>query len=139
MENYKRLTEIDPEQNYEGYLWWSDAASPKVYQNQQLPKWPEERANPFIIEGQLYNKSSNKSYSIRFVDGGYLVHCFELNELNDRVKDKIEKEYLSNRLDGVLKLCFIEFWRPQEDDLCEGMAVLQPAETVFVGFNCTED
>ena len=86
MENNKiKLTEIDPSQNYEGYLWWSDAASPKVYQKQQLPKWPEEKSNPFIIEGQLYDDNNKKSYSIRFVDGDYQISCFDLKHLEIRI------------------------------------------------------
>jgi CRISPR type III-associated protein (TIGR04423 family) len=138
MENYKKLTEIDPEQKYEGYLWWSHATSPKVYQNQQLPEWPEGKSNPFIIEGQLYDKSNKKSFSIRFVDGNYLIQCFDLNKLKEL--ECIKKEYLPNRFpEDINKLCFREFWRPVKDELCEGMNVLQPAETVFVGFNCKED
>lgn len=137
--NKIKLTDIDLSQSYEGYLWWSNKPKPEVYQNQQLPEWSKEKANPFIIEGQLYDMSNKMSYSIRFVDGEYFIHCFDVNELNTKVKDKIEKEYLSNRLDGVSKLRFIEFWRPQEDKLCEGMEVLQPAEVVFVGFKNKED
>ena len=139
MENNKiKLTEIDPSQNYEGYLWWSDATSPEMYQNQQLPTWPEEKSNPFIIEGQLYDDNDEKSYSIRFVDGEYVVHRYNLNELKGL--EYIKKEYLPNRFSGGIKtLCFKDFWQPQQDKLCEGMDVLQPAETVFVGFKFKED
>lgn len=144
MENYKKLTEIDPEQKYEGYLWWSHATSPEVYQNQQLPEWPEEKSNPFIIEGQLYDKSNKKSFSIRFVDGEYIIRKYDLEKMELEIQEKkcesIVKKYIPNRFpDNIKKICFQEFWRPQEDDLCEGMNVLQPAETVFVGFNCKED
>ena len=147
MKNNKlKITEIDPSQNYEGYLWWSDQTTPKVLNNEPITELPKGN-NPFIIEGQLYDGYNQKSYSIRFVDGDYMIKYFDLKELNDKVKDKIEKEYLSNRLVGVSKLRFIEFWRPVKDKLCgskigqekdkdfEGMEVLQPAETVFTGFN----
>jgi len=137
MENYKlKLTVIDTTKSYEGYLWWSDKTKPDVYRNEKLPEW-KEHLNPFIIEGQLYDNVNQKSYTIRFVDGNYLVNCFDLNELNGL--DYIPKEYLSNRIDGVSKLCFREYWRPVEDELCEGMEVLQPAEVVFVGFKNKED
>jgi CRISPR type III-associated protein (TIGR04423 family) len=156
MGNYKKLTEIDPEQKYEGYLWWSDAASPEVYQNQQLPQWHEEKSNPFIIEGQLYDKSNNKSYSIRFVDGEYIIRKYDLEKMELEKQEKkcetIVKKYLPNRFpESIHKLLFKEFWRPVNDKLCgskigkendknfEGMEVLQPAETVFVGFNFKED
>jgi CRISPR type III-associated protein (TIGR04423 family) len=37
-------------------------------------------------------------------------------------------------MENVQKMKFRQYWRPVEDDLCEGMKVLQPAELVFVGF-----
>jgi CRISPR type III-associated protein (TIGR04423 family) len=114
-------------------LWWSDDQLPKVYKNEILPDWPANTANPFIIEGKLYDATNQKSYSIRFVDGDYLVNCFDLSELKDR--EFIRKDYLPNRLDGVKKLCFKEFWKPEPDTFCEEMPVLQPAENVFIGFN----
>jgi CRISPR type III-associated protein (TIGR04423 family) len=134
--NNIKLSEIDLNQNYQGYLWWSNQPKPKVYNMEPLPGWRESK-NPFIIEGQLYDDSNKKSYSIRFTDGEYVVLCFDLNSLTGL--EYIKKEYLSNRLDGVNKIYFEEFWKTINDDLCEGMDVLQPAETVFVGFNWMED
>lgn len=137
MENYKKLTEIDPEQKYEGYLWWSDRPTPTVLNNEPIKELPEGN-NPFIVEGQLFDKVHDKSWSIRFVDGNYYIMRFDLNDLNGL--ECIPKNYLPNRFpDSIKKLCFREFWRPQKDYLCEGMQVLQPAETVFVGFNFKED
>lgn len=130
--NAIKITEIPINCQYEGYLWWSNAQIPKVFKNEPLPEWPGEKANPFIIEGQLYDLEGQKSYSIRFVDGEYFIQYIDLKELNGL--ESIKKEYLTNRMDGVQKLCFKEFWRPVEDKLCEGMEVLQPAEVVFVGF-----
>ena len=48
------------------------------------------------------------------------------------------KEFLPNRIKGIEKLCFLEYWKPQKDNLCEDMEVLQPAELVFIGFNDKE-
>jgi len=139
-----KLTEISLSQNYDGYLWWSDQPTPQILNNEPIKELPIGN-NPFIIEGQLFDSENNKSYSIRFVDGEYLINCFDLNELSEL--EYIKKEYLPNRIDGVQKLCFREFWRPVKDKLCgskigeekekefEGMEVLQPAEVVFVGFN----
>lgn len=139
METYKfKLTDIPRQANYEGYLWWSNADSPKVYKNKTLPEWPGENANPFIIEGQLFDIEGDKSYAIRYVDGQYLVNYFDLIVL--KKFEYISKEYLPNRIEGVTKLCFREYWRQEQDSLCEGMQVLKPAENVFVGFNkCKED
>jgi len=132
-----RITDIEPAMLYDGYLWWSDKTTPDVYKHEKLPEW-NNQTNPFIIEGQLINKSKSISWSIRFVDGDYLVKRYDLAEFEKNTTDKklkfIEKQYLANRLDGLHKLCFKEFWRPIEDDLCEGMEVLMPAETVFIGF-----
>lgn len=127
---------IDLTQNYEGYLWWSHQTSPNVLNDEPISQLPEGK-NPFIIEGQLYDDKNKKSYSIRFIDGGYMVKSFDLNNLKEL--EFIDKQYLPNRLDGVKQLCFKEFWRPVEDKLCEGMDVLQPAEIVFVGFKYKEE
>lgn len=133
MENNKlKITGIDPSQNYEGYLWWSDKTTPIILNNEPIKELPDGN-NPFIVEGQLFDKEHDKSWSIRFIDGDYLINCFDLKELKGL--DFITKSYLSNRFDGNQKLYFNEFWRPEKDELCEGMVVLQPAELVFVGFN----
>jgi CRISPR type III-associated protein (TIGR04423 family) len=139
MENNKiKLTEILTGNLYEGYLWWSNAQEPMVYQNETLPDWPGETDNPFIIEGNLVNKANNLSYSIRFVDGDYQVNRFDLKELND--KEFISKVYLPNRFSpGIKKLCFKEFWKQVPDEFCENMQVLKPGETAFIGFNCKEE
>lgn len=116
---------------FDGYLWWSDETVPKVYDGEKIPELPASN-NPFIVEGQLYDPDNKKSYAIRFVDGDYLINCFDLKKLNGL--DSIVKEYIPNRIDGKSKLYFKEFWRPVKDELCEGMEVLKPAEFVFIGF-----
>jgi CRISPR type III-associated protein (TIGR04423 family) len=73
-------------------------------------------------------------------------------EKQEKKCETIVKKYLPNRFpESIHKLLFKEFWRPVNDKLCgskigkendknfEGMEVLQPAETVFVGFNFKED
>lgn len=138
MEKHKiTLAHIPNPASYDGYLWWSNADKPLVYKNESLPVWPEEGSNPFIIEGQLFDKQTRKSFSIRFIDGSYCIHCADLNEFKSI--EYIEKEYLPNRMEGISKLCFREYWRPEEDDLCEGMEVLKPAELIFVGFKNREE
>jgi CRISPR type III-associated protein (TIGR04423 family) len=146
MENNKlKLSDIPQQANYEGYLWWRNDQTPKVYKNEPLPEWPGEKANPFIIEGQLFDKENQKSYSIRLIDGEYLIHKYNLKKMDLEKQEKkyetIVKYFLPNRFpDSIQKLCFKEFWRPAKDELCEGMDVLQPAENVFVGFNkCKEE
>ena len=139
MENNKiKLIEILTNNLYEGYLWWSNAQEPMVFQNEALPDWPGETDNPFIIEGNIVSKENMLSYSIRFVDGEYQVNRYDLKDLKD--KEFISKVYLPIRFSpGIKKLCFKEFWKPVPDEFCENMQVLKPAETVFIGFNCKEE
>ncbi len=138
MENKMTLIDIPINARYEGYLWWSNSQEPMSYQNESVPIWPTEKDNPFIVEGNLFDKSNHLSYSIRFVDGKYIVNRFDLNELKDT--EFIFKSYLPNRFPSAIKkLCFKEFWRSVPDEFCEGMPVLKPAENVFIGFNCKED
>jgi len=138
MENNKmKLFDIPAKANYDGYLWWSNAQEPNVFQNESLPEWPGETDNPFIVEGNLADKENQLSYAIRFIDGEYIVNRFDLNELNDT--EFIFKSYLPNRFpDNIKKLCFKEFWKPMTDEFCVDMPVLKPAEVVFIGFNSKE-
>lgn len=130
--------------NCHGYIWYSDKNTPEVIYNidYELPGF-ENDSNPFIVEGQLYGTVEGKkvSYSIKYIDGKYLVQKYDVSQLE---KDKIICEphsYLPNRMEdkGVKTLHFREYWREVEDELCEGMSTLQPAEFVFVGFNLKED
>ena len=50
-----------------------------------------------------------------------------------------QREFISNRIDGVSKLKFLQYWGEQKDDLCEDMQVLQPSDLVFVGFKTKEE
>ncbi len=138
METKNKLKSIPVSNTYEGYLWWSDRQSPEVYQNQILPGWPSETANPFIVEGQLWDQERQQSYSIRFVDGEYFVNSFNLKDLKER--EYIPKEYLPNRFPKeIRKLCFREYWYSEPDEFCEGMEVLKPSMIVFTGFNDQEE
>jgi len=138
MENNKiAIKDIPLEENYEGYLWLSNETKPHVYQNEPLEKVMLESVNPFIIEGNLLDKNNRKSYSIRFIDGNYIVNEFDLKELNEKYsEDSISKEYIPNRFpEKINKLYFREYWIPKKDEQCKGMEVLKPAMEVFTGFN----
>lgn len=114
---------------YEGYLWMSDAQSPRVIDNEEFDLELPDEANPFIVEGQLFNREEGISISIKYVDGKYL--CKEYSVGNQTACDT--KVFYANRMEGK-KLRFFQYWRDAANDLCEGMPVLQPAELVFVGF-----
>lgn len=115
---------------YEGYLWYSDQPRPKILNNEEFElEHISDDANPFIVEGLLFDGKT--SISIKYADGGYITSQCNIQELEGVRKE--EQEFYSHRMDGR-RLKFYQFWRPAEDDLCEKMEVLQPAELVFVGF-----
>ena len=114
---------------YQGYLWYSNEKQPQVFDNEAFELEIADDANPFIIEGQLYD--GKKSVSIKYVDGKYIVKSYETDSLTGEFQEQV---FHSHRMDGK-RLKFKQFWKEQPDDLCEGMKVLQPAELVFVGFD----
>lgn len=126
---------------YEGYLWYSNRETPEILDKQALTL-PEEGTNPFVVEGQLYNESEGLSYSIKYVDGQYIVHQFQVK---DAPKDTSLMAYLPNRM-GNRRLLFLRCWEEvfQKDNVDglggpEGLPVLMQAKNVFVGFKKQED
>lgn len=123
---------------YEGYVWYSNAKDPKVI-NHTFSLEIDEKANPFIIEGQLYDVERKHSISIKFVDGTYIVHEYDIDEPKSDFIEIEHKTFVSNRMGGK-RLQFLQYWRNMESTkkiqnlTCEGMVVLSPAELVFVGF-----
>ena len=126
---------------YEGYLWYSNRETPEILDKQALTL-PEEGTNPFVVEGQLYNEAEGLSYSIKYIDGQYVVHQFQTK---DTPKDSSRMVYLSNRM-GNRKLLFLRCWEEvfQKDNVDglggpEGLPVLMQTKNVFVGFKKQED
>jgi CRISPR type III-associated protein (TIGR04423 family) len=117
--------------SYQGYLWFSDQKEPEII-NGIFEKEIDDKTNPFIVEGQLFDGSN--SISIKYIDGKYIVNIYDINSDNFKNVDFKEVTYLPNFKGGDL-LRFRQYWRPQSDTLCEGMDVLHPAELVFVGFD----
>lgn len=118
---------------YDGYIWYSDKSKPEIFQNQDFEFDADKIGNPFIIEGQLYDDQKKFSYSIKFVDGKYICKKYEVESTDFNKKDVEIKTFHANRMDN-LKLQFLQYWKEEDDELCEGMKVLQPKELVFVGF-----
>ena len=117
----------------EGYLWWSDQQEPKVYQDEQIDIILDETKNPFVVEGQLYDKEEKKSYGIKYVDGQYLINIYEVEDSDLTNKDNESKRFLSNRMGGRW-LEFLRYWEEKNDENCMGMPVLTFTKNVFVGF-----
>ena len=126
--------------NCEGYLWWSDQQSPQVYKNEALDICLDEAKNPFVVEGQLYDKELHNSYSIKYIDGQYLIHLFKVEEQDFVNPDNELKNFLlnSNRMNGRW-LKFLHYWEEKNDENCMNMPVLTFTKNVFVGFKEKEE
>ena len=118
---------------YEGYMWYSDAKEPQIYDQEEKDWVIKEDENPFIVEGQLYDTENMKSISIKFVDGEYLVQTHDIDSLDFHRANVDIKVFQSNRMNGR-KLRFLQYWNEKEDELCENMKVLVPSKRVFAGF-----
>lgn len=122
----------------EGYLWWSDQQEPKVYQDEQIDIILDETKNPFVVEGQLYDKEEKKSYSIKYVDGLYLINIYKVEAGDLTNKDNEPKCFLSNRMGGRW-LKFLRYWEEKKDENCMDMPVLTFTKSVFIGFKEKEE
>lgn len=118
----------------EGYLWWSDQQKPKVYQDELIDICLDETENPFVVEGLLYDEENKESYSVKYVDGLYLINKYKVDESDFINIDNEEKSYLSNRM-GDRWLKFIRYWEEKEDRNCMDMPVLTLTKNVFIGFD----
>ncbi len=137
------IVEIKP-LTYEGYLWMSDREEPTVFENQPV-KMPKEGDNPFVAEGQLFNKESGLSYSIKYVDGQYIIQENVVTEEDKNNPDNETKTYLANRM-GDRQLQFLRYWEEvlDEDNYKDsanpkGLPVLTQTKNVFIGFKEKEE
>lgn len=124
--------------NSEGYLWWSDQEEPEIYDGKVIDICLDEKKNPFVIEGQLYDKDEKKSYSIKYVDGQYLINKYKVETIDFSNTDNEPKSFLSNRMEGRW-LKFLRYWEEKKDENCMDMPVLTFTKNIFVGFKEKED
>lgn len=119
--------------NYEGYIWMSDSKTPVIIDKE----WEcevDDCDNPFIIEGQLYNRDTGKSISIRHIDGRYYVGEGVVAESDYHDPNVDVAEYIPHRMPGIRALRFLQYWTPEPDNLCEGLNTLVPSIRLFAGF-----
>ena len=127
---------------YQGYIWYSDEQAPKVYDNAEVGFELDDNANPFVIEGQLYDRAEDRSVSIKFIDGKYHINTYsgKTGQFNDAsgeilTKGDIEHYAPSNRLGLSDKvLYFTRMWRETEDMINDNWKTLCPSGLVFKGF-----
>ncbi len=139
MDNILNLPENN---NYEGYVWKSDSTKP-ILVNGRLPECIhslKETSNPYILEALLFDREKYMSYSIKNIDGKYIInkkevpkqYCQSSKELN--LPDNITlKKYYGNRMEGK-RMVFLQYWAEEEDIFNKSIKVLRPAEVVFIGF-----
>lgn len=126
--------------NYEGYIWMSDATKPTVY----YPATPinivlDDKANPFILEGELYDARRGESISFRFADGHYFINKIPITQEYLKESEYVtKKEFIAQRMPNIGKLKYLQFWEEIKDPLCENMETLQPSNLAFVGFKAEE-
>ena len=127
---------------YQGYLWLSDEHAPKVYDNEDVGFELDDTANPFVIEGQLYAPTEDRSVSIKFIDGKYLINTYsgktlQFNNVSDAklTEGDIEQYIPSSRLNLTGKaLYFARIWTKTKDEINDGWTTLRPTGLVFKGF-----
>lgn len=122
----------------EGYLWWSDQQEPQVYADVELDISLDATKNPFVVEGQLYDKKEHTSYSVKYIDGQYHINIYKVEDADFTNPNNETKNYLSNRM-GDHWLKFLRYWEEKEDENCMNMPVLTFTKNVFVGFKEKED
>lgn len=122
---------------YEGYLWPSDSRQPLFYDGTEEAEITlDDAANPFIVEGNLWDEAAGESIYIRYADGQHHVCRTSIREID--MANATQKTYQAHRLPGVGGLNFLQCWEAEADGLCEGMAVMRPSRLVFVGFKRKE-
>jgi CRISPR type III-associated protein (TIGR04423 family) len=128
--------EINKQAKYEGYIWHSDQTHPQVLRGKEFDlDQLMDGANPFVIEGQLWDAEQGISISIRNVDGKHIVNCQQVTprDLLGTTTTNVEK-YIPHRIEGVGRLCFLRYWKAEGDELCEHFKALRPEKLVFIGF-----
>lgn len=140
MGKIETITEI-PKARYQGYIWRSDSDHPETFNgDKEYGGMHNPKDNPFIIEGNLWDKATSTSMSIRYVDGKYYIHKMTLT--SDEVKGNTDhstiKTFVAHRIDGYKYLRCVQLWEPRPDPMCEGMEVLEPSKLVFIGFTNSE-
>lgn len=120
---------------YEGYVWMSDATAPIVLTGEPLNLNLDPECNPFIIEAQLLCIDMGISYSIRYVDGQYIVNQCDLSA----PADYEEKVFIPARMPDVALLKFRQYWKEVKVEEDYDWTTLKPGKLVFVGFELKEE
>ena len=113
-----------PAGNYHGYLWYSNAHEPTNYNGNGSSINLDDF--PFIAEGMLWDESTKTSVMINY------THQLCVAVYKD-VDDIQSKTFMGHKT-GKRNLKLTTIWKEEEDELCDGMKVLKPIASVFVGY-----
>lgn len=135
-----KITDIPVHNKYDGYLWLSNSKFPIEFSGGQLPESFGKVANPFVVEGELWDSENNRSYSIHQAGNMTVCQSFDVKDSdfgndNGNVDDRV---YASHRMEHK-GLRFLEYWEPSANDACLDMNTLEMKKRVFVGFKDKED
>lgn len=119
---------------FEGYLWYSDKAKPRIYHNESLEEnWSSQ--HPFVVEGWLLDEQE-QSYFIRCLEGKYYISSFDLKELEASEDEYLldgRQRFIAHRLDEIRSINFRQLWALSSNAESE-FQVLKPAQLIFAGF-----
>ena len=121
---------------YQGYIWLSDKKEPLILVDELFPGHLKNNSvESFIVEAQLYEKETNISIRMLFVDNVLHTYSYNLYELEKTrfFETEDNKQFVGNRMKEKI-LLFRQYWIEENDPYCINMKTLKPAELVYVGF-----
>ncbi|MBK9984685.1 MAG: TIGR04423 family type III CRISPR-associated protein [Saprospiraceae bacterium] len=110
-----------------GYLWYSDKRDPYLYSGKTISLVELLTELPHVIEGWLVTKED--SYCIRYIDGKYYVHQYDIAyaKMGEEIK------YPAHKLDANL-LVFRQGFAMVDSNVVHGLSQKMPSWRVFTGF-----
>ncbi|MDA8972508.1 TIGR04423 family type III CRISPR-associated protein [bacterium] len=127
-----KITDIQsiPNYDYEGYLWYSDANQPEIFEGKKFT--PDQLTTlPFVVEGMLYAAKEKVSIRIVNIDGAYRISKVTL----DNIPKELVTEYFAKKEFGeFIKIKMYQHWEEKEDIINNNRPVLSATWSAFIGF-----
>lgn len=129
-----KLSDINPEEKFTGYLWFSNEEKPRLFEGENLIEMPSESDNPFIVEGHLISENEEYSVMLRHDGAETRVFRYDWNDFENREAYKVDEPvcYLMKGGDDGRKVCFSRVWKAEADD--PGMPEYKVLKPLFIGF-----
>jgi CRISPR type III-associated protein (TIGR04423 family) len=131
MQQSIQIADIDFSLSYQGYLWYSNERTPRLFDNEPVTA-SMLSSLPFVMEGMLYAEAEQVSLSIRTINGQYLIHRTDLSNLSG--VSTSETIYMTHRTPGFSGYKMKVGMKPVVSTLLAGLEADQPAWTAFTGF-----